>query len=857
MALSRLSLRELQSRPARSLLTLLSIIIGAGAIVATYIASDSARLAQRAMVQNVTGNAQLEIQAAGGSSFDIRDVLFLKEIPGITVISPSVRRYSTLATLDAEGKPDRKLRVQLLGVDFDEDRKVRNVEFIAGKDPYAAPEVDLQDEPKTSASAPEVWCDEGLAKSAKLSIGQEIKLLTKTGNQTASIAGFVKSNTAASAFQSAVLLAPTRTIQKWTRSTNKLDLVQLMIEDSDRVESIREQIAGKLPEGVYVREPPMRSELANESTVAIQRGLLIATIFSLVMAGFIIFNTFQMNVGERRRQLGILRAIGTTRKQILTMVLREAAVLGLVGSVLGCFLGYLGADLLNQSTASLLGISIPSTGVGIAPIAIAIGCGFIVSLLGALIPALTAARASPSDAMKSVPQSDSKALWTAWFLTGCIVIAIGLLIFWLSTYGFISVRLGTVGIVMVILGVILLLPASLPWLTKIAAAPLMVWMPVEASLARRQVLRHPGRAAMTIGILLVAMAMGLGMAFTIMDNIRDVQFWYKRTIVGDFFVRAAMPDMSSGHAADMPEGFPEKVAALDGVLLSDTMRFVSARAGELSVIVIVREFNSSTQDYFDLVQGQEDQVLEGIRQGQVVLGSVLAERSQLKVGDQMELETNEGKIRIPIAGVTNEYLAGGLTLYMQAQQAKRLLSVDGTDAVIVRADPSKRSEVKQALLKLADAEGLMVQSFQEMADMVENMIRGVVGGLWVVLALGAVIAAFGLINTLAMNILEQTREIGMLRVVAMTRQQVRKMILAQALIMAIIGILPGMVLGVGMAAAMNLSTLIVTGHAVRFQWYPGFMVAALIAEIVIVVLSAMFPAERAARLNLAKAMQYE
>jgi putative ABC transport system permease protein len=144
-----------------------------------------------------------------------------------------------------------------------------------------------------------------------------------------------------------------------------------------------------------------------------------------------------------------------------------------------------------------------------------------------------------------------------------------------------------------------------------------------------------------------------------------------------------------------------------------------------------------------------------------------------------------------------------------------------------------------------------------MADMVENMIRGVVGGLWVVLALGAVIAAFGLINTLAMNILEQTREIGMLRVVAMTRQQVRKMILAQALIMAIIGILPGMVLGVGMAAAMNLSTLIVTGHAVRFQWYPGFMVAALIAEIVIVILSAMFPAERAARLNLAKAMQYE
>jgi len=307
----------------------------------------------------------------------------------------------------------------------------------------------------------------------------------------------------------------------------------------------------------------------------------------------------------------------------------------------------------------------------------------------------------------------------------------------------------------------------------------------------------------------------------------------------------------------MPEGFAEKIAAVDGVRVSDTMRFVSARAEEFSVIVIVRQFNSSTQDFFDLVQGQESQVMQGIHEGKVVLGSVLAERMQLSVGDSIELETNEGKVQLPIIGVTNEYMAGGLTLYMQSEQAKRLLSVDGTDAVIVRTDPAKRSQVKEELQRLADSEGLMVQSFQEMAGIIENMINGVVGGLWVVLALGALIAAFGLINTLAMNILEQTREIGMLRVVAMTRQQIRRMILAQALIMAFIGILPGVVLGVGVAAAMNLSTLIVTGHAVRFQWYPEFIAGALAAEVLIVVLAAMFPAERAARLNLAKALQYE
>jgi putative ABC transport system permease protein len=299
------------------------------------------------------------------------------------------------------------------------------------------------------------------------------------------------------------------------------------------------------------------------------------------------------------------------------------------------------------------------------------------------------------------------------------------------------------------------------------------------------------------------------------------------------------------------------VRQVEGIRNLDTMRFVSARSGEVSVIVIVRQFSSGSQDYFDLIRGEDTEVMEGVRRGGVVLGSVLSERMQKSVGDSLELETNEGKVQLPIVGVTNEYMAGGLTLYMESGQANRLLSVEGIDAVIVQSDPSRRSEVRETLQRLADSEGLMLQSFQDVASMIEKMIDGVVGGLWVVLALGALIAAFGLINTLAMNVLEQTREIGMLRVVAMTRGQIRRMILSQALIMAVIGVLPGVLLGVGVASVINLSTMIVTGHAVRFQWYPGFMLLAVVAEIVLVILAAMFPAERAARLNLAKALQYE
>jgi putative ABC transport system permease protein len=362
---------------------------------------------------------------------------------------------------------------------------------------------------------------------------------------------------------------------------------------------------------------------------------------------------------------------------------------------------------------------------------------------------------------------------------------------------------------------------------------------------------------MTIGILLVAMAMGLGMASTILDNIRDVQSWYRRSIVGDFFVRAAMPDMSSGHAADMPDDFPSKVESIDGVELVDTLRFVSARAGENSVIVVVRKFNSQTHDFFDLIEGEEGAVTDGIRRGEVVLGSVLSERMGLHRGDRIELETNEGKSTLNIIGVTNEYLAGGLTVYMEAQKAKQLLSVEGTDAVVVKAKPNQLKQVEKGLQQLADSEGLMFQSYADIVQLIEGLINNVVGGLWAVLALGSLIAAFGLINTLAMNILEQTREIGMLRVIAMTRAQIRRMILAQAFIMSVIGIIPGLLMGLGIASVINLTTMIVTGHLVRYHFYPWLILSAVVIEMVIVFLAALLPAERAARLNLASALHYE
>jgi len=870
MPLRRLSIREIQSRPARSLLTLLSIVIGVAAIVATYLASDSAKLAQIAMARAVTGTTSLEIEAVGGASFDGKPLEPVAKLKGVKIASPILRRPSSMGVAGSQS-PDLKIdtnesvaqnelnteqskgkktqgryRVHLLGVIPELDRQVRSYTLVQG--------TDLDDAKNTGAS---VLVDEGFASSARVTIGSQVDFITKTGIRKASVVGLVKPNDASGGIQSGLIVAQLTTVQRWTDSSGKLDSVQLVLEKETEIERVTESIKEILPSGLRVRKPTIRSQIADESTLAMQQGLNVATASALIISAFIIYSTFQMNVGERRRQLGILRSMGATRRQLLWMIVREGLWLGVIGTFLGCLVGHLGAAVLRNSTSNLLQIDVPSSPWSIWPYLFAVACGLGVALLGAFFPALRASRLSPSEAMKVVAKGEFSTSRAAWLALGGSLIAIGLCIQALAVFRVIDLGSVVLGMVPLKVGMVFLLPAVLGDFTAVAVWFLGFFWKTEGMLAGRQILRHRGRSALTIGIIFVAMGTGLGMASTILDHMRNVENWYSRAIIGDFFVRAAMPDMNSGEAADMPMGLTEKVIAMPGVASVDTLRFVRARSNETSVIVVVRKFVSDSQEYFDLIEGNDREVLKKVRNGGVVLGCVLSERLNLHIGDSIPLETNEGSTTLTIVGVTNEYIAGGLTLYLEAEYAKKLLSVEGTDVIVVKANSGDLSGVEQQLRTLCEDTGMMFQSYVDLVKIIRNKLNGVVGGLWAVLALGSLIAAFGLINTLAMNILEQTREIGILRVVAMTRWQIRKMILAQALIMGVIGIVPGVLTGLWLYYVINLTTAPIAGYSVQLNLYPWLLFGAPLFELLVVVLSAMVPAERAARLNVSSALQYE
>ncbi|AMV32536.1 ABC transporter permease YtrF precursor [Pirellula sp. SH-Sr6A] len=860
MPLGKLSRREIQSRPLRSLLTLLSVVIGVSAIVATSLASNSARLAQEAMVQSVTGKASLEIEGVGGASFDGKPLEFVAKLDAVQVASPILRRFSNMQVVPAkepgkeaeksadssESKKPISYRVQLLGVMPDLDKQVRGYTVVEGK------ELTYEESDRQS-----VLIDAGFAQSAKIKVGSQLRLLTRSFGQNATVVGLIKANDASAGLQSGLVVGQLRTIQRWSQANGKLDAVQVVLKPKADAAEVMAAISSQLPEGMKVREPALRSQVAGESTIAMQQGLRLATAFALLISAFIIYNTFQMNVGERRRQLGILRSMGALRGQLLWMIVREGLWLGAIGIVLGCIVGYFGASLLNQSTSKLLQISIPQSPWSIWPYLSAAIAGLVVAFLGAFFPAFRASQLSPAEAMRVVATGEFGSSRIGWLVFGTTMITVGGLTQFLSVSGMIDESHAITGAVVMIVGMIFLLPGIISDLTDWVAKLISPILKTEAQLARRQILRHRGRSSLTIGIVFIAMSTGLGMASTILDNIGNVEGWYQRSIIGDFFIRAAMPDMNSGQSADMPDGLTEQVAAMPGVDVVDTLRFVRARSGENSVVVVVRKFNSTSQDYFDLVEGEEKEVMDGVQKGKVVLGSVLSQRLNLHRGDTIPLETNDGSSDLEIVGVTNEYIAGGLTLYLESDNAKRLLNVEGTDVIVVKSKPEALKSLEARLRSLCDETGLMFQSYADLVKVIRDTLNGVVGGLWAVLILGSIIAAFGLINTLAMNILEQTREIGMLRVVAMTRRQVRRMIFAQALIMGLIGIVPGVLTGVWISYLINLTTMQVTGHDVAFKIYPWLLGGGLLFELLVVIVASWIPAERAARINLSKALQYE
>jgi putative ABC transport system permease protein len=843
MILWRFTAREIRNRPGRTLLTLASIVIGVGAVVAVTVATSTSRGAYQEMYESLAGRTGLELVTEGQGMPADTLLPALEKIPGVKTIVPSVQRPTILYFKGA------RMRLLAMGIDPVQDRTIRD---------YVISEGQFLDKARGAV------LEAGFARGLGIKVNDKVRILANSPAsrgvrlREVTVIGLLELRGVAGFKQGGIVLLPLDEAERWFLRPGLVNNVGLVLDPSADVQQVAQQVQALVPEGTMVRPPAARTSLASETMVSIDYGLKFAYALSVVLAILMILNTFLMNVKERRRQLAILRAVGATRGQVMSMLLREGLFLGIVGTLLGFGLGLGGASLLTKVISQLYGTPLPAVRLTPSSILLAALLGPAMALLATYLPARSAAKVSPLEAMRpAIAMNGRSGTSRSYIVTALVIYTLtgaGLgatIVGWLP--GKWAIYIG----VAFMCSVVLLVPMVVGPLVRLTALVFRPLLGVEGLLACRQMLRRRARTSLTLSVLFLAISTGIGLGTTISNNVEDVRAWFRRTVIGDFFVRAMFPDPATGTAADIPESLEQQIAVIPGVRGVSSVRYVPAQAGDQAVVIFVRHFPKSDPPPIHLVAGDPEHVEERLEAGEVLVGTVVAKRLGLGVGDELKLVTNAGPRTVRIAGLTTEYMVGGLVVQMDRSVARKLFKVGGVDCFLIKAEPGARASVEAALRRFTEERGLMLNSFSELSQRLEATMAGVVGSLWGLLTLGFIVAGFGIANTLTMNVLEQTRELALLRVVAMTRGQVAKTILAQAGVLGVIGITTGIITGVTTAFSISLTTMPMLGYRIDFSINPGLLAACFVFSLAIVAVAAWLPANRAAGLNLLEALKYE
>lgn len=835
----KFSASHIRARPLRSILTLLGISIGIATAVAVSMMTQTMRTVHERMFDSLMGKASLEVVADGFAGFASSWIDRVEQLPEIDTAVGVIQVGAAMATKSGP------VPVMCLAVDARRDSLVRAYRFREGG-------------PIKNHS--EILVTATMADSHDLSIGDEIQLIAFSGTPTWRVAGILEASTAARFNGGAVMFVRLEDGQDEFSLPGKVNGLHLIPHGDDQ-EAI-EAVTRILPAGLQVQATKARGALAKEATMNLNQILSVMGVVSLVAGAFVILNTFRMNLEERRQQFAILRALGATSTQLSNLLLREAIGFGLVGTVLGIVLGWGIAHLLLPGLGAMIGVNIGQLYYGRSIFIVAFLMGPVVAIAATYYPAKRAGRRRLlSDLLsRRVDTEKDHRVWPQFVGLAMLLFAVAVDV--LFFVGLLPRTLGLtllpLAMVFVVTGTILILPLFLAPLYRWAAWCLVHMMRTESMLALRELRRHESRSALTIGIVVVAICMTIGPGNEITSAMRSLYRWFDNVASADFFIQGSLIDVGfSMTPGQIPNEFVEEIRAMDGIDDVAPGTFVPTRIGRQPVLVVATSYSPQFAKRLNTSRHSPPDVVQRIADGEVAIGTNLARMLNLKIGDTIPLATQNGDVDLRVAGTTSEYHAGGVTVHMHIEKARQLFGIQGAQVLSITSRHGEVAKVQKQLEAYCRANSLLLSSFAEFRVEMDERIDDTIGFLWVLMALIFLVATLAIVNTLAMNVLDQVREIGILRAIGMRRQQVRRLILAQALVIGMVSLPPGVALGLAVAILMNLPTEFLTGHEIplAIHWHVVFGAAG--TGLAVAVIAALIPSRYAARLSIIRAIRFQ
>jgi putative ABC transport system permease protein len=849
----KVALRGLAGRKLRAILTALAIILGVAMISGTYVLTDTIDKAFKNIFTSVyegtdaviSGREAFETDFGEPPPFPESALEEVRALPGVAAAEGSIDDFAQLT--DKEGDAISTGGAPTLAFGFNpEVERFNPLDLTAGS---------------WADAKGEVVIDVATAKDEGYAVGDTIGVVAKGPVEQFTITGLAEFGGQESLGGATFAVFPLREAQELFGKEGELDAISVAAKDGVTPAELVQQVEPILPDGTRVQTGAQETEEdrsdIEEFTNFIQYFLLAFGFIALFVGAFVIFNTLTITVAQRVREFATLRTIGASRRQILGSVVLEALVIGVIASVAGLFLG-LGLAKGLQSIFVSAGIDLPTAGLVLAPrtIIVSLVAGVLITLIAGILPALRATRVPPIAAVRegaTLPRSRF-ARFTP-IISGLTAI-VGVL---LLVYGTFVDGIGTgerlaslgVGCLVLFIGVAGISSRVVKPLAKVLGWPGERIGGAAGRLARENAMRNPGRTARTAAALMIGLALITFVAVLASGLKSSVGDAIDEQVNADYVV------VSDDNFTPFEPASDEALAAVPGTdVVGVRGDFGQAFGSEENVTGVDPATIASVYE-FDWTSGSSA-VLADLGENGAVVEKDFADDNDLAVGSDFELLSPNGKtLDLQVTGIYDAppfwQMLGSISVPTRTFDATFENPRNLYTFINTQGGPSAQAE--QSLEgALADFPGVKLDTKDGFSETQQDSINTLLNLLYVLLALSVIVSLFGIVNTLVLSVFERTRELGMLRAVGMTRRQVRRMIRHESVITALIGAALGMALGIFLAV---LVTQALSSEGLVFSVPVVTLIVFVLVAIVAGMFAAIFPARRAARLNVLEALQYE
>ncbi len=842
----RVTIKGILAHKLRLALTAVAIVLGVTFITGTLVLTDTLHSTFTGLFGNVYQHVDLEVRGkavfseshgGGAARPQISESLLttVRSVPGVEEAQGSVSGYAQFVAPD--GKAVTTNGAPTIGTSYNPSPQMAALHIVQGREPKRPTEVEM---------------DEGTAQKYHFEVGDQVRILLPGPTRTFTLTGIVRFGTANNLAGATIAAFTLPTAQSLFNAVGKLDAIDVLVRSGANKETTQRAIAATLPAGVEV---VTGQTVANEQANAINQALgffstalLVFAFIALFVGGFTIFNTFSIIVGQRTRELALLRLVGASRGQVFRSVLAEAAIVGLLASAVGLGLGVLGAVGLEK-LLSAFGFTLPGGSLvfGVRTVVAALVVGLGVTVISAISPARRAVRIPPVAAITQESESVAESSRRRVVVGSAVTVAgIGLLALGLIRSAIQLVGLGAVGI---FVGVGMLAPLVARPLASAIGRPLAATLGIAGRLGRENSMRSPRRTAQTASALMVGLALVSTMAVFGASLSRSATSSIDQAISAEYIITSssvgANPGFSSAVGAAAAQVPGVKVVS---TVYAGTFQFKDS----VSQLTAVSADRSSDTVILRVSSGSGALALAA---GDLLIDTTTANADNLKVGSIVPVKfATIGTTTARIGGIyepnalLGHYLAG--EHYFLTHFAQPL------PAAVLVATTSGSPDITAAITHgLSGYPGLKIQTRSQFIQSYQAQVNQLLGLVYALLALAVTIALIGIVNTLMLSVFERTHEIGLLRAVGMRRRQVRVMIRAESVILAIFGALIGIVVGTGLGVALSTSLKKqgITDVVVPIPSLIVFLVLAALLGLV----AASWPARRAAKLDVLAAIAAE